>query len=119
MGPMVFSRRRMRGWFRGKRGGLMAFVLIAGLVAGGLAWATAAALRLEGEQAEARADADLQAKLRQALWQLDTLMMARLSHEASRPFTHFSALYAPTNPVDRTGNRYELGTILEVSPLVN
>src|SRR2546423_9310533 len=96
----------MRSWFRGKRGGLIAFVLIAGLVAGGLAWATAAALRLEREQAEARAEADLQARLRQALWQLDSLMMARLSHEASRPFTHFSALYAPTNPADNAGNRF-------------
>src|SRR5262249_29871289 len=45
-------------WFRGKRGGLIAFLLIAGLVAGGLGWVTATVLRLEHEQLEARADAE-------------------------------------------------------------
>src|SRR5262245_66045720 len=94
-------------WLRGKRGGLIAFLAIAGLVAGGLGWVTAAALRLEHDQAEARAEADLQARLRQALWQLDSVMMAKLSHGASRPFSHFSALYAPPSPVDQRGMRCE------------
>jgi signal transduction histidine kinase len=109
----------MRSWFRGKRGGLFAFVAIAALLAGGLAWATSAALRLEREQVEARAEAEFQGKLRQALWQLDSIMMAKLSQEASRPFHHFSALYAPTNPVDRVGNRSDPGELLEISPLVS
>src|SRR5262245_11479318 len=105
-------------WFRGKRGGLIAFVTIAALVAGGLGWVTHAALALEREQIETRAEADFHAKLRQALWQLDSVMMAKLSQEASRPFEHFSALYAPVNPVDQWGNRCEPGTILQSSPLV-
>jgi len=50
----------MKEWFRGKWGGAAAFVVICALVAGGLGWATAAALRLEGEQlAAAYASADL------------------------------------------------------------
>ena len=40
----------MRPWLGGKAGGLLAFLAIAALVAGGLGWATAAALRLEQEQ---------------------------------------------------------------------
>ncbi len=40
----------MRHWLRGKPGGFAAFVVIAALVAGGLGWATAAALDLERAQ---------------------------------------------------------------------
>src|SRR5438132_5695350 len=109
----------MRTWFRGKTGGLIAFLTIAGLVAGGLGWVTAAVLRLEHDQLEARAENEFQANLRQALYQLDSVMMTKLSQEASRPFTHFSALYAPSNPVNRTGNKADPGELIEVSPLVN
>ena len=48
----------MKEWFRGKFGGAAAFVAICGLVAGGLGWATAAALRLEGEQLAEHAEAE-------------------------------------------------------------
>ena len=57
----------MRNWLRGKRRGLAGFLLICGLVAGGLGWVTTAALRLEREQHEARLQADRDEKLR--LWQ--------------------------------------------------
>ncbi len=40
----------MRRWLRGKPGGLAAYLIIAALVAGGLGWATHAALCLEREQ---------------------------------------------------------------------
>jgi signal transduction histidine kinase len=110
----------MRRWFRGKPGGLIAFLTIAALVAGGLGWVTAAALRLEREQLEARAETEFQSKLRQALWQLDSVMIAKLSQEASRPFTHFDAVAPPSNPaVDRTGSRTDPGDVVEISPLVN
>ncbi len=128
----------MKTWLRGKSGGLIAFLAIAALVMGGLGWVTATVLQLEQEQLVARADAEYStrlrqaevehaaklrqaevehaAKLRQALWQLDSVMMAKLSHEASRPFSHFSALNA-ISPLDPGLNRCEPG--LEVSPLIN
>ena len=65
----------MRRWFRGKRGGAALFLAVAGLVAGGLGWVTADALRLEREQHQARADAELSNKLR----------LARRSRSTSRP----------------------------------
>src|SRR5262249_51640664 len=71
---------------RGKPGGLLAFAAIALLVAGGLGWATAAALRLEREQLEARAEAELAGKLRLALWRLDSLVGPILARENSRPY---------------------------------
>ncbi|HMF16105.1 MAG TPA: HAMP domain-containing sensor histidine kinase [Gemmataceae bacterium] len=108
----------MKRWFGGKRGGLLAFVAIALLVAGGLGWVTAAALRLEQEQLEAKAEAELHAKLRLALWRLDSFMFPELAREASRPFAHYSAIYIPAPTFDRRGKELPPGSVWEVSPLL-
>jgi signal transduction histidine kinase len=89
----------MRRWFRGKRGGLVGFLAVAALVAGGLGWATAAVLRLEQEQRQDRAQMDLVGKLRLALWQLDSFVLPDLAREDNRPFRHYS------QPPDPTANR--------------
>ncbi|TMQ30220.1 MAG: hypothetical protein E6K70_24550, partial [Planctomycetota bacterium] len=68
----------MRPWFRGKRGGFIAFLLISALVVGGLGWATGAALRLEQEQLDARRQGELSSNLRLALWRLDSLVAPAL-----------------------------------------
>src|SRR5260370_39994975 len=90
----------MKHWLGGKVGGLAAFVMIAALVAGGLGWATAAALRLEREQLAQRAEAEHAAQLRVALWRLDSRLAAVLARENSRPFNHYSAIYAPPVVLD-------------------
>ena len=72
----------MRRLFRGKVGGLAVFLLVAGLVAGGLGWVTAAALRLEREQLQARTDTEQIQKLHVALWRLDSRVAPAL---AGRP----------------------------------
>jgi signal transduction histidine kinase len=103
---------------RGKPGGLIAFVAIAVLVAGGLGWATAAALRLEREQLEARAEVELAGKLRLALWRLDSLVGPILARENSRPYNHYSALFAPALALRNDGCSWPQGTVLETSPLL-
>jgi signal transduction histidine kinase len=85
----------MRNWLRGKPGGALAFAVITALVAGGLGWATAAALRLEREQLAQRAEAERAAQLRIALWRLDGRLAALLAPESGRPFNHYSAIYVP------------------------
>jgi signal transduction histidine kinase len=90
----------MKHWLRGKVGGLAAFAIIAALVAGGLGWATAAALRLEREQLAQRAEAEHAAQLRVALWRLDSRLAALLARENSRPFNHYSAIYVPPRALD-------------------
>src|SRR5438105_2003507 len=97
----------MMQWFRGKRGGLLAFLLISGLVAGGLGWATVAALRLEQEQSEARLLAEHYEKLQTTLWRLDTLIASALAREDSRPYNHFSAIYAPPLALQTDGNSWQ------------
>ncbi|HXG10921.1 MAG TPA: HAMP domain-containing sensor histidine kinase [Gemmataceae bacterium] len=113
----------MRHWLRGQRGGLAAFLAIAALVAGGLGWVTAAALRLEAERIEARARAQAEAqhydKLRLALWSLDSWMYHVLGREESRPYNHYSAVYALSLALQNDGNLYPPGSVLELSPLLS
>ncbi len=93
----------MKRCLRGKLGGALAFALIAALVVGGLGWATAAALRLEREQFAQRAEAERAAQMRVALWRLDGRLATLLAPESSRPFNHYSAIYAPGQVVDGEG----------------
>jgi signal transduction histidine kinase len=109
----------MSEWLRGKRKGLIAFVLIAALVAGGLGWATAAALRLEQQQVAARAEAELRDKMRLALWHLDSFLAPILAREDSRPYDHYSAVYAPSLALESQGTAWPPGAVLEPSPLLS
>jgi signal transduction histidine kinase len=108
----------MRYWFRGKKGGAIAFVAILVLVAGGLGWVTAAALRLEREQLQARAQAEQDDRLRLALWRLDSLVSPILAREDSRPYDHYSAIHAPAVALQASGKPWPAGTVLEPSPLL-
>ena len=111
--------RFMRYWFRGKRGGLILFLVIAGLVLGGLGWVTAAALRLEREQLEARAQAELLRNLHLALWRLDGRVAPILAQEDSRPYSHYTAVHAPSVAVQSDGTPCQPGSVLEPSPLLS
>jgi signal transduction histidine kinase len=109
----------MKGWWRGKWGGPIAFALIAGLVAGGLGWATSAALRLEQEQLEQRIEAEYASRIRLALWRLDGLLSPYLAREDSRPFNHYSALFAPQAAFRANLAACNAGEVLEPSPLLS
>jgi signal transduction histidine kinase len=109
----------MRSWLRGQRGGAAAFVVIAALVAGGLGWVTAAALRLEREQLEARARAEWQARLQLALSLLDSDVRPALAREDGRPYNHYSALYPTSQALKSDGTPLPPGSVLEPSPLLS
>jgi signal transduction histidine kinase len=108
----------MRSWLRGKIGGFAAFLVIAALVAGGLGWATAAALRLEQEQLDARAEAELVKNLHIALPRLDGRVTTLLAREDGRPFNHYSTVFPVPLALTNTGAACAPGTILEPSPLL-
>jgi signal transduction histidine kinase len=109
----------MRYWLRGKAGGLLVFLLIALLVIGGLGWVTAAALRLEEEHLEEQAQVELQGQLQLALSLLDSRVRPLLAREDSRPYNHYSAIYAPSVAFTNDGAACPSGTMLEPSPLLN
>jgi signal transduction histidine kinase len=108
----------MSYWFRGKRGGVIAFFAIAALLGGGLGWVTSATLRLEHEQREAQAQAEISNQLRIALWRLDSRISPIIAKEDSRPYEHYSALYASPSALRDDGSRWPSGAVLEPSPLV-
>jgi signal transduction histidine kinase len=139
----------MRTWFRGRRGGLVVFGFICALVVGGLGWVTHAALCLEQEQAETRArvehsevhrlwqehqteigrheqqqqQAEMQGefnnRLRLAVWRLDSRIAPVLAREDTRPYSHYSAIFAPSVILDDKGTAYDEAQVFEPSPLVN
>jgi signal transduction histidine kinase len=109
----------MSHWLLGKRRGLLAYLLIAVLVAGGLGWATFAALRLEREQREERAQRDRDSQIRVAMEQLENRLAKALAHEDSRPYNHYSAISAPALLLSRDGQPMTPGAVLEPSPLLN
>jgi signal transduction histidine kinase len=106
-------------WFRGKKGGMLAFAAIALLVAGGLGWVTVAALQLERERAQTRAQAERAENLRAALWRMDGLVSSTLAQEDNRPYNHFSAVFAPFSALNPAGVACDPGTVLEPSPLLD
>jgi signal transduction histidine kinase len=108
----------MKYWFKGKFLGLLVYALIAALVAGGLGWVTWDALRMEQERWAERADAQYNDQLHLALWRLDGRISPVLAREDSRPYNHFSAIYAPSAALRSNGMMCATGTVLEISPLV-
>jgi signal transduction histidine kinase len=108
----------MRRWLGGTWGGLAAFAIIAALVGGGLGWVTRAALKLEREQLEQAVRDDRSERLRLALWRLDSRMTAILAREESRPFNHYSAVFAAPVAYDNAGRALLPGTVVEPSPLL-
>jgi signal transduction histidine kinase len=109
----------MRRIFRGKFGAMVVFLLIAGLVVGGLGWVTAAALRLEREQLQGRADAEYTQKLHVALWRLDGRVAPALTLEDNRPYNHYSAVFVPSTALRNDGTAWEHGAVIEPSPLLH
>src|SRR6266496_4290559 len=93
----------MKDWLCSKCGGLAVFVAVAVLVAGGLGWATVAALRIENEQIAEHAQAEHAANIRLALWRLDGRLSPLLAREVSRPFDHYRAVSAPPLALHNTG----------------
>lgn len=109
----------MRYWLRGKRGGVVVFLLIAALVTGGLGGTTVAALRMERQQLEDHARAQHRDQLQLALWHLDSLIGPALAKEDSRPYNHYSAVFAPPLVLQNSGKPWLPGSVLELSPLLN
>jgi signal transduction histidine kinase len=104
---------------RGKAINSLVFMAIVVLVAGGLGWATAEALRLEREQRDQRAETERDNRLRLALWRLDSRVWPLLAREDGRPFHHYSAVAPLPLALDNSGACRPAGTVLEPSPLLN
>jgi signal transduction histidine kinase len=107
----------MKSWLRGRVTAFIGFLAVFALVTGGLGWVTAAVLRLEQEQIDARDKERHLDELRPALWQLDSNIAPILAREDSRPWHHYMAVYPPPVLFRNDKTPIERGTVLEPSPL--
>jgi len=83
-----------------------------------LGWATVSLLRLEAAERAARQEADLQERIRVALWRMDSIIAPRLAEEAARPYFHYAAFYAPQRAYTRMLSPLVPGEVLVPSPLL-
>jgi signal transduction histidine kinase len=95
------------------------FLLIAGLIVGGLGWATAAALRMEENHRRVEAQKDRAEKMGRALLRLDGMMASPLARENSRQFDHFTPLHSPFPAMTQQGMACAPGSIRVPSPLMS
>jgi signal transduction histidine kinase len=109
----------MRTYLHGRAKALLAFLVIAALVIGGLGWVTTETLRLEEGQVQADFDRELSAQLGLALWRLDSRIAPALAREDSRPYDHYGAFFAPAVVFRNNGVPLQPGEVVEPSPLVN
>jgi len=96
-----------------------AFVVVAALVIGGLAWVTVSSLRVEAAQREATARADRANQERLALWRLDGHLLPAFGLENNRPFGHYSALHTQFPVIDVEQSVYTQNTYRFPSPLLS
>src|SRR5207247_3737059 len=74
--------------------------------------------RRERQQRETDAQTAFAAKLRLALWRLDSRITPALAREDTRPYSHYSAIFAPSIVLDDKGNAYDEAQLFEPSPLL-
>ena len=60
--------------------------------------------RRERQQRETDAQTAFAVKLRLALWRLDSRITPTLAREDTRPYSHYSAIFAPSIVLDNKGN---------------
>src|SRR5262245_13139633 len=97
---------------------LCVYGLIAMLVAGVLAWATAEALRMEADTRESNSREKRTEQIRLALWAMDSHVAPLLAREDGRPYAHFTPLHAPIPALSERGELYEVGHVRVPSPLL-
>jgi signal transduction histidine kinase len=95
------------------------FTLCVGLFIAALGWLTVRMLQMEKQNVAAANDAQVQEKMRLALWRMDSLINTLLVRENSRPPQHYSAFYSPTDLFSNL-SKTELptGSALTPSPLL-
>lgn len=84
---------------------VIALIFLAILVVGGLTWVSVVSLRVEESQRRSAIQAHAANQERLALWRLDSHMLSPLGLENNRPYSHYTALHAPSHIViDETGS---------------
>lgn len=91
----------------------LAFALCGGVATAAFAWLTLHALRVDRERSVARAEAQLEQNVSQALWQMDTKLAPLIAEEVTRPHEFYESF---VNLPAASKSDWALGTV--ASPLL-
>ncbi len=105
----------MRSSQRSKLAALIVFVLIAGGVVGGMAWATVATVQL----AELNVTQEYRGQVLRAVTLMDSHLQGILNSESARPYTAYGPYYTPAAIWRFDGQRLRQAEYRLQSPLVN
>lgn len=93
------------------------FTLCLAIFTGVMVWISVRMLDLEAQRRRTAADAQVQEKLRLALWRMDSLASTLLIRENARPVYHYQAFYAPEDLFASATRSIPKGQALMPSPL--
>lgn len=96
----------------------LTFGLCLAVLLAAMGWVSLTALRLDRAQAQAQQQAELEEKVRLALWRMDSMLAPILAQESARPYFVYSAFYAAERAYGKMFNRLEQGEVLVPSPLL-
>jgi signal transduction histidine kinase len=94
------------------------FALCLAVLLGGVGAISAAALRLERSEAEARRQAAVEEDVRLALWRLDSAVAPLIARESARAYIVYAPLYAPERVYSRALAELGEAGVLVPSPLL-
>ncbi len=94
------------------------FAFCAAIVLSVMGWVSATALRLDRSQAQARAQAELEEKVRLALWRMDSMLSPLLAQESVRPYFTYSAFHSAERAYGKMFNSPATSELLIPSPLL-
>ncbi len=96
----------------------LSFAFCSAVMLGVMAWVSATVLRLDRVQFQAQAQAEIEEKVRLALWRMDSMLAPLVAQETARPYF----AYVPFHPAERAyGRMYNAlgpGDVLVPSPLL-
>lgn len=99
----------------------LVFGLCATVVLAAMGWISVTALRLDRAQAEAGQRAELEERVRLALWRMDSALAPLIVEESARPFSAYEAFSSAQRAYTKGGSGYNparQGDVLVPSPLL-
>lgn len=83
-----------------------------------MGWISASLWRLDHSEEKARQKADMEERVRLALWRMDSAMATLLGREGARPYFAYQSFYSPQRSYTRMFAEIQPGEVLLPSPLL-
>ncbi|MBI5383447.1 MAG: HAMP domain-containing histidine kinase [Verrucomicrobia bacterium] len=97
----------------------LAFALCALVALVAMGWVSFTTLRLDDAQWRAEQQAELEERVRLALWRMDSLLAPLITEESARPSTAYEAFHATDRAFTKGYTQVKQGDVLVPSPLLD